>query len=198
MAAIIGCAETNAAAVKIVSELRKRNVLCFLSGNIDGRSIIHQLQDEGLELGYDTGIVPLGTDTVSAIHSLGFATRWAIAFGGLKPGMRREILDYCKSRLFGFVLTLGEIDDRKAATAAGAMSFGFPLISDSAISDVPSTTTTIHEQTPSMGVSQIDGKDDLERAECLAEKCIEVRGLKVRLSRSMYRSRTVWPLPMRS
>ena len=74
-AAIVGAARSNEAAVSIVRELQKRNILVFLSGNVNGRSIIHQLMEEGVEMGYDTYIVPFGTDTISAIYALGFATR---------------------------------------------------------------------------------------------------------------------------
>jgi acetyl-CoA synthase len=98
-AAIVGCAKSNEVAVKIVRELQRRNILTFLSGNVNGRSIIHQLQEEGVELGYDTYTVPFGTDTISAIYALGFATRSALTFGGMKPGMSREILLYNKERI---------------------------------------------------------------------------------------------------
>ncbi len=82
-AAIVGAAKSNEVAVKIVRELQRRNILTFLSGNVNGRSIIHQLMEEGVELGYDTYTVPFGTDTISAIYALGFATRSALTFGGL-------------------------------------------------------------------------------------------------------------------
>ncbi len=68
-------AKSNEVAVKIVRELQRRNILIFLSGNVNGRSIIHQLQEEGVEMGYDTYIVPFGTDTISAIYALGLAAR---------------------------------------------------------------------------------------------------------------------------
>ena len=63
-AAIVGAAKSNEVAVKIVRELQRRNILIFLSGNVNGRSIIHQLQEEGVEMGYDTYIVPFGLDTL--------------------------------------------------------------------------------------------------------------------------------------
>ena len=49
-AAIVGAAKSNEVAVKIVRELQKRNILAFLSGNVNGRTIIHQLNEEGVEL----------------------------------------------------------------------------------------------------------------------------------------------------
>ncbi|MEJ2486185.1 MAG: hypothetical protein P8Y68_10660, partial [Anaerolineales bacterium] len=132
-AAIVGAAKSNEVAVQIVRELQKRNILTFLSGNVNGRSIIHQLQEEGVELGYDTYTVPFGTDTLSAIYALGFASRSALTFGGLKPGQAREILMYNRERVFAFVLALGEVDDLKYAAAAGAINFGFPVIADTVI-----------------------------------------------------------------
>jgi acetyl-CoA synthase len=181
-AAIVGCAKSNEVAVRIVRELQKRNILCFLSGNVNGRSIIHQLQEEGVELGYDTYTVPFGTDTISAIYALGFATRSALTFGGLKPGMSREILLYNKERVFAFVLALGEVDDLKYAAAAGAINFGFPVIADTVIPEILPTGITTYEHVVSMPFAAIDGKDDLERAERLVQKCIEVRGVKVKVS----------------
>lgn len=181
-AAIVGCAKSNEVAVKIVRELQRRNILCFLSGNVNGRSIIHQLIEEGVELGYDTYTVPFGTDTISAIYALGFATRSALTFGGLKPGQSREILLYNKERVFAFVLALGEVDDLKYAAAAGAINFGFPVIADTVIPEILPTGVTTYEHVVSMPFNQIEGKDDLERAERLVQKCIEVRGVKVKVS----------------
>ncbi|MEJ2759165.1 MAG: hypothetical protein P8046_11850, partial [Anaerolineales bacterium] len=135
-AAIVGAAKSNKVAVKIVRELQRRNILTFLSGNVNGRSIIDQLKEEGVELGYDTYTVPFGTDTLSAIYALGFASRSALTFGGLKPGQAREILMYNRERVFAFVLALGEVDDLKYAAAAGAINFGFPVIADTVIPEI--------------------------------------------------------------
>jgi len=181
-AAIVGAAKSNEVAVKIVRELQKRNILCFLSGNVNGRSIIHQLMEEGVELGYDTYTVPFGTDTISAIYALGFAVRSALTFGGLKGGQARDILLYNKDRVFAFVLALGEVDDLKYAAAAGAINFGFPVIADTVIPEILPTGVTRYEHVVSMPFNEIEGKDDLERAERMVQKCIEVRGVKVKVA----------------
>jgi len=181
-AAIVGCAKSNEVAVKIVRELQRRNILTFLSGNVNGRSIIHQLMEEGVELGYDTYTVPFGTDTISAIYALGFATRSALTFGGMKGGQARDILLYNKNRVFAFVLALGEVDDLKYATAAGAINFGFPVIADTVIPEILPTGITSYEHVVSMPFNEIEGKDDLERAEKLVQKCVEVRGVKIKLT----------------
>jgi acetyl-CoA synthase len=181
-AAIVGCAKSNEVAVKLVRELQRRNILTFLSGNVNGRSIIHQLVEEGVELGYDTYTVPFGTDTISAIYALGFAVRSALTFGGMKGGQARDILLYNKNRVFAFVIALGEVDDLKYATAAGAINFGFPVVADTVIPEILPTGVTTYEHVISMPWFEIDGKDDLERAEKLVQKCIEIRGVKVKVS----------------
>jgi len=181
-AAIVGAAKSNEVAVKVVRELQRRNILTFLSGNVNGRSIIHQLLEEGVELGYDTYTVPFGTDTLSAIYALGFAVRSALTFGGMKGGQARDILLYNKERVFAFVLAMGEVDDLKYAAAAGAINFGFPVIADTVIPEILPTGVTTYEHVVSMPFNEIDGADDMERAERLVQKCIEIRGVKVTVS----------------
>ncbi|MGW8317661.1 MAG: acetyl-CoA decarbonylase/synthase complex subunit alpha/beta [Candidatus Promineifilaceae bacterium] len=181
-AAIVGAAKSNEVAVHIVRELQRRNILTFLAGNVNGRSIIHQLIEEGVELGYDTYTVPFGTDTLSAIYALGFAVRSALTFGGLKGGQARDILLYNKERVFAFVLALGEVDDLKYAAAAGAINFGFPVIADTVIPEILPTGVTTYEHVVSMPFNEIEGENDLERAEILVQKCIEVRGVKVKVA----------------
>ncbi len=181
-AAIVGAAKSNEAAVQIVRELQQRSILVFLSGNVNGRSIIDQLIEEGVEMGYDTYIVPFGRDTISAIYALGFATRSALTFGGLKGGQIREILLYNKYRTFAFVLALGEVDDLKYAAAAGAINYGFPTIADTVIPQILPTGVTSYEHVVSMPFDDIEGKTDAEKARRLVEKCIEVRGVKLTIT----------------
>src|SRR5665648_1244766 len=63
------------------------------------------------------------------VYALGFAARSALTFGGMSHGQARDIMLYNKYRVFAFVLALGEVDDLKYATAAGAISYGFPAVS---------------------------------------------------------------------
>jgi len=181
--AVVGCAKNNEVAVKIVRELQSRGILIFLSGNVNGRSIIHQLQEEGIQLGYDTFTVPFGIDTISAVYALGFAARSALTFGGMEAGQPRDIMLYNKYRVFAFVLALGEVDDLKYATAAGAISYGFPTIADTRIPQILPTGVTTYEHVVSMPFDEIPGKDDMEKTEKLIQRCIEVRGVKVRISK---------------
>jgi len=181
-AAIVGKARSNEAAVAIVRELQRRNILTFLCGNVNGRSIIDQLEEEGVEMGYDTYIVPFGKDTISAIYPLGFATRSALTFGGQDPGQWRKILLYNKYRVFAFVLALGEVDDLKYAAAAGAISYGFPTIADTVIPEILPTGVTQYEHVISMPWNEIEAETEKERAAKLVQKAIEVRGVKIRIT----------------
>jgi len=181
-AAVVGAARTNEAAVAIVRELQRRNILVFLSGNVNGRSIIDQLYEEGVEMGYDTYIIPFGRDSISAIYALGFATRSALTFGGMKGGQWREILLYNKFRVFAFVLALGEVDDLKYAAAAGAISYGFPTIADTVIPQILPTGVTRYEHVVSLPWNEIDAETEEERAAKLVQRAIEVRGVKVKIT----------------
>jgi len=70
----------------------------------------------------------------------------------------------------------------KYAAAAGAINFGFPVIADTVIPEILPTGVTTYEHVVSMPFNEIEGADDLERAERLVQKCIEVRGIKVKLA----------------
>ncbi len=181
-AAIIGAAKTNEAAVQIVRQLQQRNILIFLSGNVNGRSIIHQLMEEGVEMGYDTYIVPFGLDTISTVYPAGFATRSALTFGGLKGGQAREILLYNKYRVFAFALALGEVDDLKFATAAGAITYGFPVLADTVIPEIRPSGITPYEPVVSMPWDDIEGDTDAEKAARFVQRAIEVRGVKIQIT----------------
>ena len=180
-AAVIGAAKSNEVAVKIVRELQSKGQLVFLSSMSNGRSIVDQLLEEGVELGYPTFTVPFGTDTISTVYAAGYATRAAFSFGNIKPGNWREILLYNKFRCFAFALCLGPMDDLKWATGAGAITYGFPAICDTVVPNILPTGITKYEHVVSMPFDDIPGRDDLERAERLVQRCIEVRGIKIKI-----------------
>ena len=182
-AAIVGAAKSNEVAVKIVRELQSKGQLTFLCADNNGRSMVDQLLEENVDMGYDTYIVPFGSDVTSAIYGLGFATVAALSFGGVEPGDFRRILLYNKFRCFAFVLALGPVDDRKYAAAAGAINYGFPVIADTVIPNILPTGITRYEHVVSMPFDDIPGKDDLERAERLVQRCVEVRGIKIKVAK---------------
>jgi acetyl-CoA synthase len=170
-AAIIGAAPSNEIAVDIIRELQKRSILIFVGSSVDGISMVDQLKEEGVEMGWDTYIVPYGRDDASIIYPLHWAIRGAMTFGGLKAGEARKCLLYTQSRVFAFGLTLGEVNDTKYAMGAGAINMGFPVIADTPIPEIrPSGICTFEHV-----VHELDYKK-------LVPTCIEVRGVKVKVS----------------
>jgi len=84
-AAVVGAAPTNKIAVQIARELQEKNLYVFISGNTNGKSFAEQLDEEGVQLGWETRLVPFGKSITSTIYSLGFANKAALSFGGIKP-----------------------------------------------------------------------------------------------------------------
>ncbi|MEE9599500.1 MAG: CO dehydrogenase/CO-methylating acetyl-CoA synthase complex subunit beta, partial [Anaerolineales bacterium] len=76
----------------------------------------------------------------------------------------------------------GEVDDLKYAAAAGAINFGFPVIADTVIPEILPTGITTYEHVVRMPCDEIEGKDDLDRATKLVQKCIQVRGVKIKIT----------------
>jgi acetyl-CoA synthase len=158
-------------AVQIIRELQKRNILIFPGSNTNGRSIIDQLLEEGIEMSWDTYIVPYGRDTVSAIYPLNWAVRSALTFGGLDKGSGVKALRYTQDRVFAFGLALGEVDDLKYATGAGAINMGFPVIADTEIPEIRPSGICTYEHL----VKELD-------YDKIVPTCIEVRGVKVKMT----------------
>ncbi|MBU0759668.1 MAG: CO dehydrogenase/CO-methylating acetyl-CoA synthase complex subunit beta [Candidatus Omnitrophica bacterium] len=170
-AAILGAAPDNQTAVYIVRELQKRSIMTFVGSNVKGRSIIDQLLEEKVEMGWDTYIVPYGRDTLSAIYPLNWAIRGALTFGGHKKGEALKCLKYCLNRVFAFGMVLGELDDIKYATGAGAINMGFPVIADTDIPEIKPSGICTYEHV----VKELDHKKIVSRA-------IEVRGIKLKIT----------------
>ncbi len=171
-AACIGHCPTNEIAVNIARELQEKNLYVFMSSATNGKSMAQQLREEGVEMGWETRLVPFGDDVTACIHSLGFATRVALSFGGAKPGDYRRVLKYNQNRVFAFVLALGPVDDEKHAQAAGAINYGFPTIADTDIDQILPTGICTYEHV----VSPISHDK-------IVTKAIEVRGLKIAVSK---------------
>ncbi|MCC6347632.1 MAG: CO dehydrogenase/CO-methylating acetyl-CoA synthase complex subunit beta [Nitrospirales bacterium] len=167
-AAIIGAAPTDEIAVNIVRELQEKNILTFLSGQSNGDSVTKQLLRKGIELGWDSRIVPLGPDTEHTLYALDWAIRASLIFGAKKPGDFREHLKYQKDRVFAFAIVLGELDDIKWTTGAGAINMGFPAIADTNIPVIHPTGVCTYEE--------VDRELDHSR---IVQKAIEMRGLKI-------------------
>ena len=170
-AAIVGAAPDVDTAVEIARKCQERSLYVFMAASDHGTSFAEQLAEGGVQLGWDTRLVPFGRDISAAVYALGFAARAAMSFGGIDGGDFRRNLRYNKNRVFAFVLAMGEVTDAWYATAAGAINFGFPTIADSDIPQIRPTGICTYEHV----VSGVPHED-------MVEKAIEVRGLKIKVA----------------
>ncbi len=171
-AAVIGAAPDSKTAVEIARELQEKNLYVFMSGSVNGSNFAEQLESEGVQLGWETRLVPFGKDVSSVIYSLGFANRAALSFGGEAAGDFDRNLKYNQERIFAFVLALGEVDQEKYAAAFGAINYGFPTIADTDIPEILPTGVCTYEHV----VSNVPH-------DRMVEKALEVRGCKVRVTK---------------
>jgi acetyl-CoA synthase len=170
-AAIVGAAPTKEIAKDIVEEYQRRSLYIFCAANQNGTTVIDQIREAGVQVGWNTRIVPFGPDISSAIFALGFANRAAMAFGGVKPGDYKTILKYNKDRIFAFVNALGDVNAEWAAAAAGCVNWGFPTIADTDIPEILPTGICTYEHV----VANIKHDE-------MVQKSVEVRGLKTTVS----------------
>jgi len=170
-AAIAGSAPDVETAVNIARKCQEKSLYVFMAAHHNGTTFAEQLIEGGVQLGWDTRLVPFGREITSAIYALGFASRAALSFGGVQAGDYRRNLLYNKNRVFAFVMALGEVTDEWYATAAGAINYGFPTIADSDIPQILPTGICTYEHV----VSNVAHKE-------IVEKAIEVRGLKIKVT----------------
>ncbi len=170
-AAMVGAAPNKEIAKMIVEDYQKRSLYIFCAANHNGKTLIQQCLDAGMQIGWNTRIVPFGPDISSAVFALGFANRAAMAFGGVKPGDFKTILKYNKDRVFAFVNALGDVGTEWGVAAAGCVNWGFPTIADTEIPEILPTGICTYEHV----VAPVAHED-------MVQKSVEVRGLKVQVS----------------
>jgi len=170
-AAIVGAAPDPETAKMIVEDYQKRSLYIFLAAGHNDTSVAQQLIEAGVQIGWNTRIVPFGPYISSAIFALGFANRAAMAFGGVQPGDYKKMLLYNKNRIFAFVNALGDVGTEWGAAAAGCVNWGFPTLADTDIPEILPTGICTYEHV----VANVPHSE-------IVQKSVEVRGLKVTVS----------------
>ncbi|MBC2703588.1 acetyl-CoA decarbonylase/synthase complex subunit alpha/beta [Desulfobacula sp.] len=170
-AAIVGSAPDVETAKMIIEDYQQRGLYMFLAANHNGTTVVEQLIEAGVQVGWSTRIACFGPDISSAVFAAGFANRVAMAFGGVQPGDYKKILMYNKERVFAFVNALGEVGTEWGVAAAGCVNWGFPTIADTDITEILPTGICTYEHV----VSPVAHKD-------ICAKSVEVRGLKTLVS----------------
>ncbi len=170
-AAIVGSAPDVETAKIIIEDYQQRGLYMFLAANHNGTTVVEQLIEAGVQIGWSTRIACFGPDISSAVFALGFANRVAMAFGGVEPGDYRKILMYNKERVFAFVNALGDVGTEWGVAAAGCVNWGFPTIADTDITQILPTGICTYEHV----VAPVAHED-------ICAKSVEVRGLKTLVS----------------
>ncbi len=170
-AAIVGACPSPEIAKEIIEEYQKRSIYVFLAAGHNGTSVAEQLVEAGVQVGWNTKIVPFGPDISSAIFALGFANRAAMAFGGVQPGDYKKMLLYNKNRIFAFVNAFGDVGTEWGAAAAGCVNWGFPTLADTDIPEILPTGVCTYEHV----IANVPHDE-------IVQKSVETRGLKVTIS----------------
>ena len=171
LALLAGKARDDQVASRIIQQFSSKGLLLLVSGD-------KLVKAGGVEWGYDSGVIPLGPDPRSLAYAFGFITAFALQFGKLSPGNLQRLLQYIRSNLHGFLLLLGKLTEADQLMVPAALVFGFPAASD-LVSPPPELTSL--ENFVSLPFDQLPGEDELEKADTLADHCIDHSGIKVRL-----------------
>lgn len=157
-AVLVGCAEDPKKLVRIVRDCQSKGMLIIATFDT-----IRQLKDEGVKMGLDIMLYPVGEFT-QAIHGLNFAIRAALAFGGVQRGDRESLYRYLSKRPKVFVLQMGPLDHIKVAAEFAVLFNGSPTITDQDVEAIPDKYVV---------------QKDYER---MIQTAIEVRDIKVKLA----------------
>jgi len=170
-AACVGALPDAETAKMIVEDYQKKSLYIFCAANHNGTTLIEQCLEAGMQVGWNTRIVPFGPDISSAVFALGFANRAAMAFGGVQPGDYKKMLMYNKDRIFAFVNAFGDVGTEWAVAAAGCVNWGFPTLADTDIPEILPTGICTYEHV----VANVPHDE-------ICQKSVEIRGLKVTVS----------------
>jgi acetyl-CoA synthase len=129
----------------IVEEYQRRSLYIFCAANHNGTTVIEQLIEAGVQIGWNTRIVPFGPDISSAVFALGFANRAAMAFGGVSPVTTKRSCTTTRTACFAFVNALGDIGTEWGVAAAGCVNWGFPTLADTDIPEILPTGICTYE-----------------------------------------------------
>ena len=160
VAVVLGKAENAEDVIKVVKDYQSKGILTFLIGDV-----IEQVA-QGVKMGLEYRVVPLGHDVTSVIHVVTVAIRAALIFGNVQPGNLAGLLEYTKNRVPAFVNTFGAIDAVVVSAGAGAIALGFPVIVDIDLGE---------NQVPGALVSVCDHNETVKTS-------LELRDIKIKVT----------------
>ncbi len=131
VAVVLGKADDGAAVANVVKDYQSKGIMTFMIGDC-----IEQALENGVKMGLELRVVPLGHDVTSVIHVVTVAIRAALIFGNIQAGDLAGLLAYTKERVPAYVNTFGPLNEVVVSAGAGAIALGFPVIVDQDIGDL--------------------------------------------------------------
>ena len=125
VAVVLGKADSAADVAAVVKDYQSKGILSLLVGDC-----IEQAMEQGVKMGLEMRVVPLGHEVTSVIYAVQVAVRAALIFGSLQPGDLAGLLKYTKERVPAFVNTFGPLNEVVVSAGAGAIALGFPVVVD--------------------------------------------------------------------
>jgi len=138
VAVVIGKCKDSATAAEIVKDYQGKGLLTFMVGEV-----INQCAEEGVKMGIDLRVIPLGYEIESVIHVVSVAIRASLIFGAVPGGDFAAHKQYIKDRVLAFVNVFGDWDDKIIAAGAAAIELGLPAVTETFINEVP--TLLLHQ-----------------------------------------------------
>ena len=159
VAVVLGKAEKAEDVAAVVKGYQSKGIMTFLVGDV-----IEQCAEQGVKMGLELRVIPLGHDVTAVIHVVTVAIRAALIFGNVQPGDLAGLLAYTKERVPAFVNTFGDIDPVVVSAGAGAIALGFPVVVDVDLGE---------NQVPGALESCTDHSETVK-------KSLELRGIKIK------------------
>ena len=123
LALVCGTPDTPDTAARICRELQEKLMLTFLAGDV-----VSSLAHDGVKVGGEYRLIPLGSTPSRAIHFLDIIARVAMMFGGVTPGDAERLLGYAKERARAVVILFPGLSEEEVALIDAFQLLGIPVL----------------------------------------------------------------------
>ncbi len=124
LALVVGTPPSPDSAAAICRELQEKYMLTFLAGDV-----ISSLTREGVKVGLEYRLIPLGSIPLYGVHFVDVIARVAMMFGGVTPGDIHRLLAYASERAKAIVIVFPGLSNQEIALVDGMRVLGFPILS---------------------------------------------------------------------
>jgi acetyl-CoA synthase len=155
VAVFIGEAPSTQELCDLIKQYQSQGIFVALVGKC-----IDQAVEGNAKLGFNVRCTPLGYHIESVVHIVSVALRAGLIFGNITPGHNEELKAYTMKRVKAFVNAYAPVDDVTVAFGAGAIAYGFPVISNDTndLKPVPKSIV-IQPDTTKFNATSIEARD---------------------------------------